>query len=131
MGKKHHNTTESGLHRYTEDGRILTVGVDDDDDEDEVTESHAHTRQGDPTNVYGFVLRIAERFGVLAVICGAMMYANWKMYQYHREDADKAHKEFSAVMGTIAANQVQTNVELVKIGDALNQHLKHDEEKGH
>lgn len=131
MGKKHHNTTDSGLHRFTEDGRIITVGVDDDEDEDDGGEvAHARTRQGDPTNVWGFLLRIAERFGIAALICLAMMYVNWKTMENHRADAAKAHDEFSKIMQSIAANQVQTNIELVKIGDALDRHLASDEGGG-
>lgn len=94
----------------------------------------SHSRAADPKDVYGFAWRLVEKFGITAGFCiamGAFIYWRESVYErttmtVHAEFKASLDEQTRAVQGMTAA-QSATNIELVKIGTALENHLAHDE----
>ena len=137
---------ESGIFRIDEEGRPVAVYPEADPPTGSFERAHSHveeapspkTRETDPSTLYGLAFRVFERYGVLALICGLLMYGFWKQNQQNREDARIAHVEFSKVyeaqteaIKDMSAAQQTGNLELVKIGASLQNHLDEDHRHNH
>lgn len=86
-----------------------------------------------PDNAWAFAWRFVEKFGIIGAVCILLVVSNYFTIKWSREDAKGAHDEFAkkmddqtAAMNSIAANGVQTNMALMKLNDALAEHLRED-----
>lgn len=105
-----------------------------DDDELDIVHEKKPRRSTDPTNFYGFLLKIGEKWGFPALVAIAALYAGWKMVGWQRADQKvflEAVQKNTVVIESMATEQKTATEALRKIDTNIEKHLNAEERRHH
>lgn len=120
-------------------GKDKAPAIPNGQDGEPVASGHSHRRKWErPGGYIGAALYVFDRYGVLALVCGALMFFVWKQAQWSREAAKQAHTVFAEALGEQTKAVKESTQEQRKMTEALirtetkiDAHLKSEDNRHH